>query len=196
MRMASLPYRLAAIDLDGTLLNEEKQISAANLAAVRKLESAGIKIALASGRTHESIMNFQKELQLTGPIISNHGSLAKHSQTNEIISFNSLKVEAAKRVVAEAIKHETTIIYCRLDAAYIVENNKWTDLFQSRAGRQANFIDSFDSLPNEGTCKIIWMNEPPVLSTLHATLPAEFANEYYVARGDAEHLEFLSNTVN
>ncbi len=196
MKSNSLPYKLAAIDLDGTLLDENKQISNANLLALQKLEQAGLRIVLASGRTHESIMNFQKQLGLTGPVVSSHGSLVKHSHKDEIISFSSLERESTKKAIEEGCKRNATIIYCQLDGAYINTQNEWTDLFQSRAGRKANFVSTFDTLHNENICKIIWMNDSDVLSRIQQALPIEFTNKYYVARGDAEHLEFLSRKVN
>lgn len=42
--------KLAAIDLDGTLLGPDKQISPANLAALRSLEADGLEILIATGR--------------------------------------------------------------------------------------------------------------------------------------------------
>lgn len=42
--------KLAAIDLDGTLLGPNKSVSAENLAALRKLEAAGMEILIATGR--------------------------------------------------------------------------------------------------------------------------------------------------
>jgi Cof subfamily protein (haloacid dehalogenase superfamily) len=43
-------YRLIAIDLDGTLLNEKKAVSPANAAALKRAAAAGAKIMISSGR--------------------------------------------------------------------------------------------------------------------------------------------------
>jgi Cof subfamily protein (haloacid dehalogenase superfamily) len=43
-------YRLIAVDLDGTLLNEKKTVSPANAAALRRAAAAGVKIMISSGR--------------------------------------------------------------------------------------------------------------------------------------------------
>lgn len=43
-------YRLIAIDLDGTLLNEEKMVSPANAAALGRAAAAGVKVMISSGR--------------------------------------------------------------------------------------------------------------------------------------------------
>jgi Cof subfamily protein (haloacid dehalogenase superfamily) len=50
----SLPLRLAAIDLDGTLLNSEGQVSAGNAEALRRLAGAGVALAAATARWREA----------------------------------------------------------------------------------------------------------------------------------------------
>ena len=59
-------YKLIAIDMDGTLLNEEKKISDANYHAIQKAKKAGVKIVLATGRPLNGIKKYLKHLNLTG----------------------------------------------------------------------------------------------------------------------------------
>ncbi len=47
-----MPYRLIAIDLDGTLLNHEGKVTEANKAAVRKALEAGFRVVFATGRNY------------------------------------------------------------------------------------------------------------------------------------------------
>lgn len=49
-RAARLPYRMIAIDLDGTLLSPEGRVSAASRAAVQRVVSAGLRVCFATGR--------------------------------------------------------------------------------------------------------------------------------------------------
>ena len=43
-------FRLAAVDLDGTLLGPDKQIGPENAAAVQRLRDNGVIVIIASGR--------------------------------------------------------------------------------------------------------------------------------------------------
>jgi hypothetical protein len=52
--MKHLPMRLAAIDLDGTLLNSQGQVSEGNARALRRLADAGIAISAATARWPEA----------------------------------------------------------------------------------------------------------------------------------------------
>jgi len=49
-----VPYRLVAIDLDGTLLNSSGRMSAANAAAVTKVVAAGVAVAPATARWYQA----------------------------------------------------------------------------------------------------------------------------------------------
>ena len=46
----SVPIRLIALDLDGTLLDDNKQISAVTRDALHAAAASGVQIVLASGR--------------------------------------------------------------------------------------------------------------------------------------------------
>ncbi len=45
-----MPYKLIAVDMDGTLLNKNKEISEGNIRAIREAAEAGIRVILATGR--------------------------------------------------------------------------------------------------------------------------------------------------
>ena len=48
-----------AIDLDGTLLDDDKVVSPENIAALRELHKNGVRIVLASGRMSERVQIFE-----------------------------------------------------------------------------------------------------------------------------------------
>ena len=61
-------YHHLALDLDGTLLNDDKQISARTLAAVHRVADTGAIVSLCSGRSTYCMKEPQQQLQLDVPI--------------------------------------------------------------------------------------------------------------------------------
>lgn len=61
-----MSIKLIALDLDGTLLNSQKQISSANKKALKKASQAGVKVVITTGRPLPAVEGFLKELDLIG----------------------------------------------------------------------------------------------------------------------------------
>ena len=59
-----MKYKLLVLDVDGTLLNEEKAISKRTLSALLKVQQMGVRIVLASGRPTYGLMSIAKTLEL------------------------------------------------------------------------------------------------------------------------------------
>lgn len=67
-------YRLIALDMDGTLLNRQREISDENVKWINKAMDAGIKIVLATGRPIREVVRYGERLRIDGPLVINNGS--------------------------------------------------------------------------------------------------------------------------
>lgn len=81
--------KLVVIDLDDTLLRDGNFISDADKAAIKALEENGMKIALASGRSKPTLVDFIKELHLEHfrHICSNGAILINLKGENEDVTY-------------------------------------------------------------------------------------------------------------
>lgn len=68
------PYKLMALDMDGTLLDDKQQISSENNKWIRAAVEAGVTVMYSTGRGIVSAMPYIEELQLTGPAVTVNGS--------------------------------------------------------------------------------------------------------------------------
>jgi HAD superfamily hydrolase (TIGR01484 family) len=59
--------KLIAIDMDGTLLDSQKEIPEENIKAIQEAAAAGIKIVLCTGRPRSGILPHFEKLGLTEP---------------------------------------------------------------------------------------------------------------------------------
>ena len=62
MKGAIRMYKLIAVDMDGTLLREDKTISDRTKEAIRGAVQKGVKVVLASGRPIEGLERYLNEL--------------------------------------------------------------------------------------------------------------------------------------
>lgn len=69
--------RLIAIDIDGTLVDSNVQISQANFKALRRAHEAGIEIVLGTGRRHKFAMPIAESLGFDLWLISSNGAVTR-----------------------------------------------------------------------------------------------------------------------
>lgn len=112
---------LIAVDLDGTLLNDKKNVSTYTINTLKILSSMGIPIVLTSGRMMEAIDKFQKMIGIRCYRSSMNGSyiLGKY---NEIIHNKIINSIDVKRIISYLGRKEvffnissTDTLYCRKD---------------------------------------------------------------------------------
>ena len=77
--MSQLPMRMLVVDMDGTLLGSDGQVSARNLAALRSAEAAGVEVVVATGRRHCYAMRVLRGLGLgeANALISSNGTVVR-----------------------------------------------------------------------------------------------------------------------
>lgn len=88
--------KLVAIDLDGTLLTDDKKISRKNKETLKLAKSAGVKIVVCTGRPLKAIGGFLAELELEEPgdySITFNGGLVQKNDTGETIEKATLATE-------------------------------------------------------------------------------------------------------
>ena len=70
---------MVAVDVDGTLLGAEGQVSARNVAALKAAERAGVQVVIATGRRHSYAMKVLRGLGLSeeNGLISSNGAVVR-----------------------------------------------------------------------------------------------------------------------
>ena len=191
------PYRLAAVDLDGTLLGPNKEIGEENAAAVRRLNENGARVIIASGRRHQNSIRFQRQLQLKGPIIACQGGLIRDGESGNVIEAHFLPQAVAKDIVSEAEKNGVQAIYYHLDHLYVAErNNRWIDLYESRVGERAETLPSLSQLDGRRALKIVWYGDPVVLKKIRPEIAERYRGKVDVLSTESENLEFMPRGIN
>jgi len=74
-----MAIRLIAIDLDGTLLNDQREISAANRQALAAAANRGVEVIIVTGRRLHSARPLVAQLGFPVPLISSNGAVISTS---------------------------------------------------------------------------------------------------------------------
>jgi Cof subfamily protein (haloacid dehalogenase superfamily) len=91
--------QLIAIDIDGTLLDPQFQVSEANLAALRRAHQAGVEVVLVTGRRHMFALPIAEALGFDLWLISSNGAVTM-STGGEHFFTDKLPAAAARRLIS------------------------------------------------------------------------------------------------
>ncbi|MTI46282.1 Cof-type HAD-IIB family hydrolase [Sporosalibacterium faouarense] len=92
-------YKLVALDMDGTLLDDNLEISKKNKDSIINLVNKGTHVILATGRTFKAASFYAKELNLDIPIITYNGSLIKEVITEKILYSRHISNNVAREIL-------------------------------------------------------------------------------------------------
>jgi Cof subfamily protein (haloacid dehalogenase superfamily) len=108
-------FRLAFIDLDGTLLNPDGAVSPRTKRALAALAERGVQVILASGRAPRMVRRFQLDLGLSGPAVCYNGALVSASPEGGILWECRLSPDTALAVLAILHRAKIGNILCEAD---------------------------------------------------------------------------------
>ena len=192
-----MKYKLLVLDVDGTLLNDEREISKRTLAALLKVQQMGVRIVLASGRPTYGLMPLAKTLELGnygGVVLSYNGCQIIKAQNGEILFERRINPEMLPYLEKKARKngfaiftyHDDTLITDSPDNEYIKNEALLNNL---KIIREDEFSTAIDFAPCK--CMLVSDKEKALIGLeqhwekrLAGTLDA-FRSEPYVFRGGA-----------
>jgi Cof subfamily protein (haloacid dehalogenase superfamily) len=96
--------RLLALDLDGTVLTPDLQISERTRGAVGAVQARGVLVILATGRMYRSTLRYALTLDLPGPLVCYQGGYirempAADGSPGELLMHRQMPAEAARTAV-------------------------------------------------------------------------------------------------
>ena len=158
-----MKYKLLVLDVDGTLLNNERQISKRTLSALLKVQQAGVKIALASGRPTYGIIPLAKALELGnygGYVISYNGCQIIKAENGEIIFERRINPELIPYLEKKARKnnfdiftyHDDTLLTSQPDNVHVREEAALNNL---KIIEESEFSTAIDFAP----CKCMLVSD-------------------------------------
>lgn len=99
MADAEARVRLAAIDLDGTLLRSDHTVSERSRRALEAARKAGVEVILATARSPRSTRLIAAAAGLTGTAVCANGAIVYDLDGDRIVRHTPLAVETAHRLV-------------------------------------------------------------------------------------------------
>lgn len=189
--------KLIALDMDGTLLNSNHQITEEVKKAIRKAKEIGIKVVLCTGRPLIGVRPYLKELDLLDDddyVITFNGALIQKSKSEEVIEHQTLTFDDYVDLVG--LSEKLRLHIHMEDEQYMYTPNK-------NIGRYTVHESSLTMMPlryrsidemdhNIEISKVMFIDEPDLLAKRMPDIPESYYQRFEIVLSTPYFLEFLN----
>jgi hypothetical protein len=196
-RAIAMKIHMVAIDLDGTLLNSDKEITQTTATILRAArEQAGLKIILATARPPRSVMPFYDLLDLDTPMINYNGALVIDPTCQHVLMHRPIPAKVCRGIIqlarrtygevlvsAEVMDHWFTD---RFDPAYNTETGR---LFSP------DTVAPVESWTDQSMTKLLFLGVPARLPEVAEAIHREFPHQVMIVQMEDYMLQVMHATV-
>ena len=193
--------RLKAIcsDIDGTLLNSERSLSA-NLIAVVSSISPEIPFFLASARMPAAMRHLLQDLNRPKePLIAYNGALVLDSEGKELESI-TIPITLVQEIVHTALPEGLHLSLFHGENWYTPEEDHWASREIQNTKVQPTWKSPLEVLENWsssnlGAHKVMCMGDPGKIALLYQTLIQRFGEQLHLYRSKDTYLEIAPKPI-
>ena len=193
-----MSIKLVAVDIDGTLLTNDRKITPEVFEAVRDAKKQGVKVVIATGRPIAGVQTLLDDLNLkdTGDyVITFNGGLVQDTATGEniiteVMTYDDyLDIEFLSRklnVHMHAITKEGIFTANRNIGKYTVHESTLVNM--------PIYYRTPEEMGDKEIIKMMFIDEPEILDAAIAKIPQEFYDKYTIVKSTPLYLEILNKT--
>jgi len=191
MRTGQPQIELVAVDLDGTLLNDDLQITPRTKAAIQATVEQGVVVAIATGRMHSSAEGFAAGLGIEAPIISYNGAMIREVGAEEPMFHLTVPPDLATEVVGRAVAERVTVEYFCDDTFYVSHVDHWARWYWQRTGCTPVPVGDLRWLACRRPTKVLLVGKPEQNEERLPRLQRDYEGKLYITLSLPEYIELL-----
>ena len=193
--MPGSDYRLIVMDLDGTLLNRSSKISPRTRAALERVSTAGVAIAVATGRGYILLKYFCKGLPLTGPQITFNGAIVVEPVSERPIFMETVPAAMIEPVLSFLREQDMFTCYFTDQDIYVRGRSELEREVVPAGLPQPIEEDDLEGLIHLPCVKLVAIARSERITALRTLAEERFGDRLYVTQTAPVLLEFLHPAV-
>jgi Cof subfamily protein (haloacid dehalogenase superfamily) len=188
--------RLLAIDLDGTLLDDRKQISVRTADAIKSLRHRGIKVVIASARPPRSVRHIFDALKLDTWQINYNGALI-WNQTDQKAEFHQPLSGTLVRQILEHARRQfpDVLVSCELLDRWYTDRHDPAYTTQTGKMFKPDVIVPISQFIDVSMTKVMLLGNSHRMSALEMSIGMAFEKEVCIVRTDPDLLQLTDKRV-
>ncbi|EHJ56850.1 cof-like hydrolase [Streptococcus urinalis FB127-CNA-2] len=194
-----MSIKLVAVDIDGTLINDDRKITDDVLSAVKDAKKAGVKVMLATGRPIAGVEQLLYELDLKDEgdyVITFNGSLVQDTATGEEIVKETMTYEDYLDIEFLSRKLGLHMHAITKEGIYTANRDigKYT-IHEATLVNMPVYYRTPEEMASKDIVKMMMIDEPDVLDKAIKLIPKEFYDKYNIVKSTPFYLEFMAKQV-
>lgn len=192
-----MAIKLVAIDMDGTLFDDNKNVSDDVAMAISAAQKRGVKIVPCTGRPLHGVLPTLEKLNLMGDdnySITYNGALIQHNSDNEVIFRRTLTRDDFIQI--EKLSREIGVHCHFLDLERVYTTNKDVSPYTIREcfmnDLPLRYLTVDEIAPDVDILKTMMIDKAEILSEAIKKIPAQFFERYTILRSEKFFLEWLN----
>lgn len=151
-----LKYKLIAMDMDGTLLNSQKQVTEYTKEVLKKAADKGVKLVVCTGRIFTSAKSYARIIGTKAPIIASNGAYIREKDREEVIYQKYIDKEKLLEIIRVSREwgfyphiYTTDTIYSEKLIHSSLNYSKWNETVSEDEKINIKIVDSLEDIINE-----------------------------------------------
>lgn len=151
--------KLVALDLDGTLLNDDLKISQRTVEAIKDLQNRGIHVAFVSGRTYKAVELVRKTALVDVPVVAYNGGKVVIPTLDEVYSVK-IPLSEALRIIRYGEERDYYVKVYIDDILYVREDDEESKAFSITNGIEYKVVGKLsDNIKEDVNMIVIYFKE-------------------------------------
>jgi len=192
-------FKIIFSDIDGTLLNAERDLSDYTIGTLKKLSKAAIPFILISSRMPAAMRHLQKKINIEHlPLISYNGGLI--IVNGEPVSSTEIPIEILTELHKFNENHDVHLSLFHNDEWYVPRDDFWTQREINNTKVQPQFKSNQEVLEKwrkekKGAHKIMAMGEEEKIDAIKDFLLHNFPEQLHLYRSKPTYLEIAPGSI-
>lgn len=194
----TLPIRLLALDIDGTLVGEDLVLRERTRHAVRAARHRGVAVALVTGRMASSARGFAEALGLDGPIVAYQGGVIRampkpgSTSVGRLLVHRPLPVDVAREAIAWSRANGVDPHLNHLERFIIRADDPLAEDYSAFLGARAELVPDIVEAIRHPISKILAVGEEHAVGVALSRAWATFNGRAEVTVSHPRFLEFVA----
>lgn len=196
-----MPYKIVFTDIDGTLLDAHRDLSAHTIAQIKRLQPQ-IPVVLVSARMPRQMTHLQEKLEiLNTPLICYNGALVLAD--NQIVHSQEIEIAVARSLVLFNESRGANKVHISLfhqDEWFVETYDYWAQREENNTKAAPDIKSNSDAIQylsqaQKGVHKITCMGEAAHIEEMFAFLHTHYRDSLHLYRSKDTYIEIASKEV-